>query len=95
LDDEEDDEEDVKDEEEFQVFCGQTESERRAIRHDQRALQKKLVEGDSVDVEDARGLNNKIFRKVKFTREAVLDSDNLNLIATKASHKMDQLIQVR
>mmetsp|Transcript_4803 Transcript_4803/g.12203 ORF Transcript_4803/g.12203 Transcript_4803/m.12203 type:complete len:401 (+) Transcript_4803:119-1321(+) len=89
----EDGEEGNGDDESFKVFSGLTESERRAIRHDQRALQKKLVEGDSVDVEDARGQNNKIFKKVKFTREAVLDSDNLNLIATKASHKMDRLIE--
>lgn len=77
------------------VFSGMTEAERREVRKEQRALQKKLVDGDGIEVEDARGENNKIFKRVKFTREAVLDGDNLNLIATKASHKMDRLIQVR
>jgi hypothetical protein len=93
-DDDDEGEEEEEEEENFQVFAGQSEVERRAIRRQQRALQKKLEDGDGVEVEDARGQNNKIFKKVKFTREAALDGDNMNIIATKASQKMDRLVQV-
>ena len=93
-DDDDEDGDDDEPEESFRVMCDQTDEERREIRQRQRALHKHLMESDDVDVERARAVNNKIFKKVKFTREAVLDGDNLNLIATKASHKMDRMVEV-
>ena len=75
---------------------GQTDEERRSIRRSQRQLFKEMEErGETLGVEEARKRNNKIFKSVKFTREAVLDGDNLTLIATKASQKVDRLVQVR
>lgn len=75
---------------------GQTDEERRSIRRSQRQLFKEMEErAETLGVEEARKRNNKIFKSVKFTREAVLDGDNLTLIATKASQKVDRLVQVR
>jgi hypothetical protein len=82
------------DDENFQVCQGQTEEERRKIRKEQRELFKDMEE-KNIEVEEARGRNNEIYRNVKYTREAVLDGENLILIANKAAKKVDQLIQVR
>jgi hypothetical protein len=80
----------------FQVCKGQTDEERREIRKQQRLLQRDIEErGQDLLVTEARDRNNKIFSKVRFIREAVLDGENVNLIASKAAQKVDQLIQVR
>jgi hypothetical protein len=80
----------------FRVCEGQTEEERREIRKQQRLLQKDLEEqGESLELEEARDRNNEIFANVRFIREAVLDGENVNLIANKAAQKVDKLIQVR
>lgn len=73
---------------------GQTDEERRAIRRAQRNLFKEMEEnGDNLKVDEVRGRNNEIFQKVRFTREAVLDGENLTLIANKAIQQVDRLIQ--
>ena len=41
-----------------------------------------------------RGENNDLFEKVKYTREAVLDGENLDLIASHAAKQVDSLVQV-
>ncbi|KAL3922940.1 MAG: hypothetical protein SGILL_001937 [Bacillariaceae sp.] len=79
----------------FKVFEGQTDQERREIRKKQRRLQKDMEErGENLELAEARDRNNEIFKNVRYTREAVLDGENINMIATKAAQKVDQLIQV-
>jgi hypothetical protein len=46
-------------------------------------------------LDEARGRNNELFDNVRFTREAVLDGENLIVIANKAAKQVDRLIQVR
>jgi hypothetical protein len=80
----------------FHVCKGQTDEERREIRKHQRLLQRDIEDrGQDLEVTEARDRNNKIFSKVRFIREAVLDGENVNLIAIKAAQKVDQMIQVR
>jgi hypothetical protein len=77
---------------------GLTEDDRRQIRREQRELLKELTEDRGAEgdqVEQARSKNNRLYRKVRYTREAVLDGENLLSIAHKASQKVDRLIQVR
>eukprot|EP00980_Cylindrotheca_fusiformis_P006335 scaffold1356_cov123-Cylindrotheca_fusiformis.AAC.16 len=74
---------------------GQTKEERRAIRRAQRKLFKEVEEnGETLEVDDVRGRNNEIFHHVRHTREAVLDGENVKLIANRAVQKVDRLIQV-
>jgi hypothetical protein len=42
-----------------------------------------------------REKNNALWDNVRFTREAVLDSDNLDLISNKAAREVEKIIQVR
>lgn len=74
---------------------GLTEADRRNIRKQQRELFKDLEEKETLEVGEARDRNNEIYRKVRYTREAVLDGENLTLIANKAAQHVDRLIQVR
>ena len=92
-DDHDDDDVDVNEQEEseFKVCEGYTEEERRDIRKSQRKLRNEIPD---LDVDEARNKNNQIFKKVKYIREAVLDSENVDEIAKKAASKVDQLIQV-
>lgn len=82
---------------------GQTDEERRALRRAQRKLQHKIVHSEQgAELEDPnadafeqiRGENNTLFEDVKFTREAVLDGDNLELISRRAARQVDKLVQV-
>lgn len=84
---------------------GQTDVERRQIRRLQRDLQKRIVERGSdlgSKMEDSttdafekiRGENNAIFERVLYTRESVLDADNLDLISRRAARQGDRLVQV-
>jgi hypothetical protein len=43
---------------------------------------------------ETRLVNNKLFDRVVFTREAVLDADNVHLIANKYVQQVDRLVQV-
>eukprot|EP00536_Pseudo-nitzschia_multiseries_P015996 jgi/Psemu1/263325/estExt_Genewise1Plus.C_9970014 len=93
-DEEEDDDEgegDGDDEDTIEVCKGLTDAERREVRKSQRALRKDIAD---MDVEEARNRNNQIFEKVRYIRESVLDAENLDEIAKKASINVDQLIQI-
>jgi hypothetical protein len=74
---------------------GLTEEQRRQIRREQRELLKELNEQDNLELHEARSRNNEIYKNVRYTREAVLDGENLTLIANKAAQQVDRLIQVR
>ena len=83
---------------------GQTDEDRRALRSKQRDLQREIATGAAGDdIEDpesgafdaVRGRNNQLWDKVRFTREAVLDSDNLELITARAVKQADKLVEVR
>ena len=80
-----DEENDVK------VCRGLTDEERREIRKSQRLLRKEIAD---LDVEEARARNNEIHKKVRYIRESVLDAENLDEIAKKATIKVDQMVQV-
>ena len=80
---------------------GQSDAERRKLRHDLRALNKnlntnadELEDATSGKFGEARGDCNELFGRVRYAREAVLDSDNLNLIATRAARQIDRLVEV-
>jgi hypothetical protein len=90
-DDDDDVDVDEQEESEFKVCEGLTEEERREIRKSQRKLRNEIPD---IGVDEARNENNQIFKKVKYIREAVLDSENVDEIAKKAASKVDQLIQV-
>jgi hypothetical protein len=42
-----------------------------------------------------RTQNNDLWRDVRYTREAVLDSENVDLIASKAARQAEKVVQVR
>ena len=42
-----------------------------------------------------REKNNELWNDVRFTREAVLDSENMDLISSKAAREVEKIIQVR
>jgi hypothetical protein len=87
----EQDEQSGDEEDNFQVCQGLTEEERREIRKSQRLLRKEIPD---LDVDEARERNNIIHKKVRYIRESVLDAENLDEIAKKATHKVDKMIQV-
>eukprot|EP00526_Cylindrotheca_closterium_P018675 CAMPEP_0113620154 /NCGR_PEP_ID=MMETSP0017_2-20120614/10256_1 /TAXON_ID=2856 /ORGANISM="Cylindrotheca closterium" /LENGTH=371 /DNA_ID=CAMNT_0000529785 /DNA_START=138 /DNA_END=1253 /DNA_ORIENTATION=+ /assembly_acc=CAM_ASM_000147 len=73
---------------------GQTDEERRQIRKSQRLLHKTIEEGgETLQIEQVRKENNDIFRRVFHTREAVLDGENIFMIAGRATKQVDRLIQ--
>lgn len=77
---------------------GLTDGQRRQLRRDQRDLAKKLQEGPEGDededfVEKARKTNNKLFENVRFTREAVLDAENVDTIAAKFVSQAEGMIR--
>jgi hypothetical protein len=99
---EEDDEEEEEEEEDDQVKTiplmeesELTDDQRRKLRKQQRGLQKEMADRDDLLLDEARGRNNELFDNVRFTREAVLDGENLIVIANKAAKQVDRLIQVR
>jgi hypothetical protein len=85
---------------------GLTDAARRALRVEQRTLYETIltdnkntnsnnaVNSREVFLDEARETNNKLFETVRFTREAVLDAENVDLIATKYVQQVDRLIQV-
>lgn len=56
---------------------------------------------DNEDDDDAdeltrlRNQNNDLWRDVRYTREAVLDSENVDLLASKAARQAEKVVQVR
>lgn len=82
---------------------GQTDEDRRILRREMRELQQEIVgeKGDQIEdpskvaaFKDVRGKSNELWDKVAYTREAVLDADNLEIIATRAGRQAEKLIQV-
>jgi len=80
---------------------GQTDGERRELRHDQRELQKRIeTMGDEIkDInseafDTVRKNNNSLWKKVFFVREAVLDGENMEMIGSRVIRQVDALIQV-
>lgn len=85
---------------------GQTEKDRRVLRHKQRELHNDIAIGTSnndIDYDDdakvdefqkIRNLNNHLWEEVRYTREAVLDSENMDLIAGKAARQAESIVQV-
>ena len=83
---------------------GQTDEERRDLRRKQRLLQHKIVasetgaqlEDPNADAfEEIRGENNELFEAVRYTREAVVDGENLQLMSERTARQVDKLVQVR
>jgi len=94
----------------FQIMSSsnQTEADRRVLRRRQRELQNDIVMGvargnnAAVDGKDAnsgevgrlREQNNELWQNVHYTREAVLDSENVDLITNKAAREAEKIVQV-
>jgi non-structural maintenance of chromosomes element 4 len=80
----------------FGEDSGLTEEQRRELRRKQRNIAKELQEGPAEDDEDfvdkARKKNNELFEDVRYTREAVLDIENVDAIAAKFVQKADSMI---
>jgi hypothetical protein len=85
----------------FAVFSDSaiTDAERREVRNKQRHLASTLRSADCQSMEqleEARRENNDIFASsVRYTREAVLDADNVDLITTKYAQQVEKHVQVR
>jgi hypothetical protein len=85
---------------------GQTEADRRLLRRRQRELHAEIAVGGGeggdggVGDDDAdaltrlRAQNNELWKDVRYTREAVLDSENVDLIASKAAREAEKIVQV-
>ncbi|GMI30375.1 hypothetical protein TeGR_g12551 [Tetraparma gracilis] len=78
---------------------GQTDGERRALRRQQRTLANE-IQADGAEMEDAqkgafkakRDKNNELFADVNYAREAVMDGENLAMIAKRASKQATKLV---
>ena len=82
---------------------GQTDTERRTLRRNQRELLQCVTSTYGDGLEDAtrsevfetvRSENNELFSQVRFAREAVLDGENLQAIASRAARQADRLVAV-
>eukprot|EP00557_Chaetoceros_sp_GSL56_P009466 CAMPEP_0176491406 /NCGR_PEP_ID=MMETSP0200_2-20121128/8412_1 /TAXON_ID=947934 /ORGANISM="Chaetoceros sp., Strain GSL56" /LENGTH=346 /DNA_ID=CAMNT_0017888827 /DNA_START=219 /DNA_END=1259 /DNA_ORIENTATION=+ len=84
---------------------GNTEAQRRALRVQQRDLKaliaderselsEQIADVSSGKFQDVRKMNNKLYEDVAYTREAVLDSENLELISSRAARQVDKLIEI-
>jgi len=83
---------------------GQDDSDRRVLRRKQRELQADIATdgggggdegGEGEDrIGRLREANNELWDDVRFTREAVLDADNVNSLAAKATREAEKLVQV-
>lgn len=84
--------------EEPQVMSGQTEEERRRLRLEQRQLLHRIEERAteltslaSKAFEEERSRNNKLFKKVRYTRELGNDGENMAAISELATKRSAQL----
>lgn len=84
---------------------GHTEAQRRALRVQQRDLKaliaderselsEQIADVSSGKFQDVRKKNNILYEEVTYTREAVLDSENLELISSRAARQVDKLIEI-
>lgn len=76
---------------------GQTDAERKLLRQDLRELNADIVSGVAGDgpgslFENMREKNNQLWDRVRYTSEAALESNNLELIAAHAAREADDLI---
>ena len=76
------------------THSGLTDADRRQLRNQQRKLQEEIISGDPAAQSEARDRNNELWDKVRYTREAVLDSENVELITSKAAREAEKIIQV-
>jgi hypothetical protein len=76
---------------------GLTDSQRRMLRKEQRSIATNLRDEcqDMEEIDNQRERNNTLFQeKVCYTREAVLDADNVELIVGKVSKHIEKIVQV-
>ena len=88
---------------------GPTDDQRRVLRSRQRELSNSIAVGggdgvgggesgggddDADELTKLRAQNNELWRDVRYTREAVLDSENVDLIASKAARQAEKIVQV-
>ena len=55
---------------------------------------KKKSDGNDELFAQWREQNNELYNEVRYTREAVLDSENIDLIASKAAREAEKIVQV-
>lgn len=83
----------------------QTETQRRQLRRSQRQLLSKMTDTtlnineemgnvDSSVLDKVRDENNVLWENVRYTREAVLDGENIDVISSRAARMVDKLISV-
>jgi hypothetical protein len=73
-----------------------TDEGRRALRIQQRELKEDIQACSTTEeLHKYREANNKIFKHVHYTREAVCDAENNLLLATKMVQNAERLVQVR
>jgi hypothetical protein len=58
-----------------------------------RKMRTRMALGTTLD--QVRDENNDLFKKVRWTRELVLDADNVDVLATKYAKQVEQKVQVR
>jgi len=81
---------------------GQTEQDRRILRRKQRELHQDIAignsgaaaVGDGEELTHLRNQNNELWDEVRYPREAVLDSENVGLIASKAARQAEKIVEV-
>ena len=79
---------------------GQTGAERKALRQQLRQVGEDILSGDAAlngdgeksAFDNMRSKNNRLWDKVRFTTEAVLESQNLELITTHAAKRANSLV---
>ena len=85
---------------------GQTEQDRRKLRRKQRELHQDIAIGNGggtaadaggdggEELSRLRDQNNELWGEVRYTREAVLDGENIDLLAGKAARQAEKIVQV-
>ena len=57
-------------------------------------LSERITGDDGEELARLRDQNNELWGEVRYTREAVLDGENIDLLATKASRQAEKIVQV-
>ncbi|KAL9189923.1 hypothetical protein ACHAXT_009598 [Thalassiosira profunda] len=88
-----------KDEFKIMSKSDQTEADRRVLRRKQRELNADIALGaggktGDEELRNRRDANNELWDDVHYTREAVLDSENVDLLAAQAARQAEKLVQV-
>jgi len=76
---------------------GQSKAHRLKLRRDQRDLKEQIVgiaDRAVEEVRECRDRNNQLWKKVRYTKEARLDSENLELIAEKTKTQAERMVSV-